>query len=318
MKKFFLVLLRFFFGYGQRQFVPYAASPTPTIIKNNKAIQNISFFIVAHPDDIELFMGKEARHQVLNSDIERKVFIVLSAGDANRKNRKKPFRKVSWWQAREQAHTTAISFWNDHKNEVFEQEITINGRYITEITIGSDISLYNFRFPDADKNTSLAELVYLEKDSISDLAHQQRYSLEDIKQSLIEIIELESKYAQRASFYIMDCDHERNPDDHKDHQATSLIVLDILPKLSIKEKSLSGYLTYFIKTKPINLEGEDREKSFETWALMGEVLDCCGYKKNDDEHHMQWVGKEYKSFSIQPDHDLDEINNLNKLRIQNK
>lgn len=263
-------------------------------------------------------MGREARHQVLDNNIERKVFIVLSAGDANRKNRKKPFRTVSWWQAREQAHTAAISFWNDHKNDVIEQEIKVNDRYITEITIGSNISLYNFRLPDADKNTSLAELVYQQKETITDLVHHQNYTLEDIKQSLIEIIESESKHAQQAAFYIMDCDHERNPDDHKDHQATSLIVLDILPKLSIREKSLSGYLTYFIKTKPMNLEGEDKQKSFETWALMGDVLDCCGYKKNDDEHHMQWVGKEYKSFSIKPDQDMDEIHNLNKLRNQDK
>ena len=278
----------------------------------------VSFFIVAHPDDIELFMGREARHQVLNQDIDRKIFIVLSAGDANRKNRKKPFRRVSWWQAREQAHTTAISFWNEHKDQVFEQEIQVNQRTITKIAMGSQIHLYNFRLPDADKTTSLAELVYQQKDSISDLVHQQRYSLDDIKQSLIEIIESESQQAEQANFYIMDCDHERNPNDHKDHQATSLIVLDILPKISVKEKTLSGYLTYFIKTKPVNLEGEDKAKSFETWALMGDVLDCCGYKKNDDEHHMQWVGKEYKSFQIQPDQDMDEIHNLNKLRHPQK
>lgn len=314
MKKFFLILFRFFFGQSSQQFFPHTTEASSKTSDHKKAIQKISFFIVAHPDDIELFMGREARHQILNEDIERKVFIVLSAGDANRKNRKKPLRRVSWWQAREKAHTTAISFWNAHKNEVSEQQTLINDRYITEINIGSHIALYNFRLPDADKTTSLHQLVAFEKETITDLVHQQSYTLEDIQNSLIEIIESESQYAEEASFYIMDCDHERNPEDHRDHQATSHIVLDVLPKLSIKNKSLSGYLTYFIKTKPINLEGEDKLKSFETWALMGDVLDCCGYKKNDDEHHMQWVGKEYKSFTIHPDHDQNEIKNLNKLR----
>ncbi|OTG67356.1 PIG-L family deacetylase [Acinetobacter silvestris] len=299
MKNFFLFLFRFIITFGYRIKSPHAIPKTTTL--DLAAIQNtakISFFTVAHPDDIELFMGCEARHQIIDNPDDKKVFIVLTGGDANRKNRKKVFRAISWWHAREKAHTAAISFWNNNKDQVVENEVLINQRYVTRISIGSSIVLYNLRLTDADKTTSLDELVEHKSQYIYDVVHQQQYSLEDIKESLINIINLEMANAQEAAFYITDEDSERNPGDHLDHRATSLILLDIYPKISVPKKSLFAYLTYFIKTKPINLQGEDKDKSFETWKIMGDELDTHGYKKNDDPYHMQWVGKEYKSYTI--------------------
>lgn len=298
MKNFFIFLLRYIFTLGYR------------IRSTEKSIQNVpeqktlthfnsSFFIVAHPDDIELFMGREARHQILEQPENKKIFIVLSAGDANRKNRKKIFREITWWKAREQAHTLAISYWNKDRDAAIETEVTINQRKVTKITLGPSIVLYNFRLTDADKLTSLDDLAHQNSQAIYDLAHHQAYSKADIQASLLEIIEQENIGAEKSSFYIMDESYDRNPGDHKDHKATSEIFREIYPDITIQNKTLTGYLTYFIQEKMVNLEGEDKHASFETWRIIADELDRNGYKRNDDPHHMQWVGKEYKAYSIE-------------------
>lgn len=297
MKNFFLFLFRYIFTLGYR------------ITSKEKSLQNLpepkplenfnsSFFIVAHPDDIELFMGREARHQILEQPENKKVLIVLSAGDANRKNKKKVFREITWWKAREQAHTLAISYWNKDRHPAIETEVTINHRKVTKITLGSSIVLYNFRLTDADKLTSLDDLNNESSQVIYDLAHHQAYSKQDIQASLLEIIEQENIGAQHSSFYIMDESYDRNPGDHKDHKATSEIFREIYPDITIQNKTLTGYLTYFIQEKMVNLEGEDKHASFETWRIIADELDRNGYKRNDDPHHMQWVGKEYKAYTV--------------------
>lgn len=305
MKNFLLFFFRYIFTLGYRtsssQSIQKQNHIEPTPLTNFKS----SFFIVAHPDDIELFMGREARHQILEQPENKKIFIVLSAGDANRKNRKKVFREITWWKAREQAHTLSISYWNNDRDPAIESEISINQRKITKITLGSSIVLYNFRLTDADKTTSLDDLLNQTSEKIYDLAHHQAYTKQDIQNSLLELIEHENQGAISSSFYIMDESYDRNPGDHKDHKATSTIFREIYPKISINEKSLHGYLTYFVKDKEINLEGEDKHVSFETWRIIADELERNGYKRNDDPHHMQWVGKEYKAYDIKV---IDEKN----------
>lgn len=301
MKNFFLYLFRFLISFGYRTSVKTNVQLPVAMPKSSLKNDKISFFIVAHPDDIELFMGREARHRITDSPKQKKVFVVLTAGDANRKNKKKIFRKITWWEAREKAHTQAISSWNNHQDPIIETEVKINTRKISKTTIGTAIILYNLRLTDADKNTSLDDLLHKKSSSIFDLVYNQAYTLIDIQQTLLEIIYKESKDTEEASFHIMDESYDRNPNDHKDHKATSLLFREIYTKIDLPKKSLNGYLTYHINTKPINLEGEDKLKSFETWEIMANELDSNGYKRNDDKHHMQWVGKEYKSYTLIPE-----------------
>ena len=257
-----------------------------------------SVFVVAHPDDIELFMGREARHQIIEQPHIKKIFIVLSAGDANRKNRKKPFREITWWKAREYAHTQAIRYWDEYRHAAIESEVEINDRRFFKVEIGPSIVLYNFRMTDADKTTSLDKLVQGKSQHIFDLSYHQAYSLQDIENILFALIEQETQHIRSANFYIMDESYDRNPQDHKDHKATSEIFRRIYPKFNLENKNLYGYLTYFIKDKEINLQDEDREKSFATWTVIADELERHGYKRNDDPHHMQWVGKEYNSYVV--------------------
>lgn len=306
MKNFVLFFFRYILTLGYR--LKLNSPTTSKNVQEHKPLKQFhsSFFIVAHPDDIELFMGREARHQILEQPETKKIFIVLSAGDANRKNKKKIFREITWWKAREQAHTLAISFWNKDRDPAIESEIMVNQRKITKITLGSAITLYNFRLTDADKITSLDDLLQQNSQAIYDLAHHQAYSKQDIQHALLELIEQENIGAQSSTFYIMDESYDRNPGDHKDHKATSEMFREVYPQISIQDKSLHGYLTYFIKDKVVNLEGEDKEVSFKTWEIIADELERNGYKRNDDPHHMQWVGKEYKSYSIETLNDKSE------------
>lgn len=304
MKNFFRFFFRFIITLGYRISTTKVSPPQKSTASSaTPQHQQSSFFIVAHPDDIELFMGREARHQIINQPEIKKVFIVLSAGDANRKNRKKPFREITWWYAREIAHTNAITFWDDYRHQPVASEVEFSQHKFTKIEIGSSIVLYNLRLTDADKTTSLDTLVQNKTQFIYDLTHHQAYSLQDIQNILIQLIETETTSINKANFYIMDESYDRNPQDHKDHKATSQIFRAIYPQLNIQDKHLYGYLTYFIKDKVINLEAEDKEKSFTTWKIIADTLDQYGYKRNDDPHHMQWVGKEYQSYLVR---ELDE------------
>ena len=298
MKNFFKFFFRFLVTLGYRlslqHQIPSVQNHKETVVKH----EHSSFFIVAHPDDIELFMGREARHQILEQPLTKKIFIVLSAGDANRKNRRKPFREITWWEARERAHTEAIRFWDQYRHPAIESEVEIHGHHFFKITIGPSIILYNLRLTDADKTTSLDTLVQNKNQHIFDLTYDQAYSLDDIQNILFDLVQHETQGLDKANFYIMDESYKRNPQDHKDHKATSVLFRDIYPKFSHLDKNLYGYLTYFIKDKEINLQDEDREKSFATWTVIADELEKYGYKRNDDPHHMQWVGKEYNSYTV--------------------
>ena len=271
---------------------PLVETPKPSI-----EMQKVSFFIAAHPDDIELFMGRQAYHQIADSLQDKKVFIVLSGGDGNQKNNKLN-KTITWWEAREQAHTLAISFWNSFKQEPLSNEIIINNKYLQKISIGSNIVLYNFRFLDYDPTTSLDDLIKDNNKILPDLKYNQSYSLQDINQSLEEIIRQESKKASAIDFNMTDDDPVRNPWDHKDHYATASITNNLYLNIDNPCKSLTKYLAYGFKKSPINLEGEDKERSFKLWTLMGDKLASYGYKRNDDHIHMTLVGKEYKSLEI--------------------
>lgn len=54
--------------------------------------QTPSFYVAAHPDDIQLFIGNQAAADASSSSV-RTVWIIVTAGDAG--------RDTNWWQARE-------------------------------------------------------------------------------------------------------------------------------------------------------------------------------------------------------------------------
>ena len=78
------------------------------------SVNRTSFYIAAHPDDIELFMARNAWDEIEKNGA-KVVFIVFSAGDDG--NGESPNGNCeSFYHARELAHIDAVNFWAGMSN----------------------------------------------------------------------------------------------------------------------------------------------------------------------------------------------------------
>src|SRR5690606_26621892 len=107
-------------------------------------------FIGAHPDDVELFMGRSASVDVYTNNPT--VFIVITAGDAGNMASVGPNSKgIPYYRARLRGHEAAVRFWKGLNGlpvpaTVYSTEL-VGTKNIEKATFGN-IVLYNLNLPD--------------------------------------------------------------------------------------------------------------------------------------------------------------------------
>src|SRR5690606_20869309 len=111
-------------------------------------------FIGAHPDDIELFSAQQLINSISKDTTNKKVLIVLTAGDAGRGNREPIRGGTPYRLARQQAHYDAISFLNKNNSPLSEGKIKLHNRILYKQQLGDYIVMYNLNLPDGKVNGS--------------------------------------------------------------------------------------------------------------------------------------------------------------------
>lgn len=267
-----------------------------------------SFYVAPHPDDIELFMGMNAWHDItaLSGTV---VFIVLTAGDAGYgTDFAHDGDPLPYYRAREQGHERAVRLWVglNRLSVAATARSTISlagGRFTLErLSIGEAVRIYFLRLPDGspdgdgyprDGNESLKKVLTGQIASISSIDHTLSFSLRELETVLRDIVAAESVGSAEVWVNIQDESWTESPIDHSDHKATANIVLDALKQTRFYCVNIARYATYVNSIRPRNMSASDADIHLGTWGALNGGITDGGPVNTWDFLHLSWIGKEY-------------------------
>ena len=209
----------------------------------NQPFSRISFYIVAHADDWQLFMQPHAYQDLVDERI-KVVFIVTTAGDAG--------CHQSYWHAREEGSKSSIRFCLAPRISLTESSEVgnFNGHQIYYSTINHTTS-YFLRLPDGNLDSngferynheSLPRLKDAEIPKITAVDKSTTYhSWEDFYKTIEAIILYESAEIPEISLNYLNPDKAANPDDHPDHAATGHAIQQVASGSTFIQNLFVGY-----------------------------------------------------------------------------
>jgi len=268
-------------------------------------VNAVHFFIVAHPDDWQLFMGEYASDVIL-SKTNKVVIVMLDAGDED--------RGTAYWQAREKGSLASIrslfgwDFFTPNAGEISESVSLLT--YNVPVVRMKNTASYFFRLPDgglkgggypSGHQESLLKLWEGNIPSITSLDGVNTYSLADLQNTLRTLIETEAVGNANFSFYLLDSGTKKNF-GHSDHFASAQIARAALSPLSRSRCLLHAFEDYRIRYKTPNLSPGNQGKKmrlFEAYdsAMLesGEGCSLCS------PAHYEWLFRSYYlSYTCQP------------------
>ena len=265
---------------------------------------NCAFYIVAHPDDIELFMAFHAWSDIASSDTKT-VFVVLTAGDAGQ-GISAGDSVAPYYLAREIGHERAIRFWANlngvQVHDTNRIDVTIARLIVQRQSISERIVFYNLRLPDggsdgfgysATGNQSLSLLRSGKIDEIRSIDNAVTFTRQSLRDFIQGLIAIEAHRCASVWVNIQDEDNQTNPSDHPDHIATAETVLEAISDKRYSCVGISRYTTYVNAGNPENLGPSDSLIHLESWKMLNAGMVDGGHTAMWDTLHASWLGKLY-------------------------
>ena len=273
--------------------LPREMPPTPTL----------SVFVVAHPDDWQLFMNPAAFHG-MNEPHEKAVFVHVSAGDAGRGVSGEP---TPYYLAREEGALRAIRFMAnaadanaalgaDTKPEAVERA----GHKVARHTYANTVA-YFFRLHDglivngSDMQVHPQALTRLrtgeaaEANAIDGSARYAGWS--ELVATLEAVIASELSPGTALNLHIAELDERRNPRDHADHRAVAYAMEEVAARLPCAR--VSRHQEYATRDRKPNVTGVDYLIDVGTWAATASGLSDNHAGSTWEPGHNAWLGRDY-------------------------
>ena len=200
-------------------------------------LPTLSVFLVAHPDDWQLFMGDVAVRHLARAD--RALFIIVSAGDAG--------RSASYWRARESGALASM-----------RAALALADQPVTHATTKF------LRLPDGKPDgvgfsaTGFQSLQRLEQRMVPHLLSidsTTRYAnVREVIQALRTIVQREQRLGMYVHLHTHDPDRQHNPGDHADHRSVGRLALALAESMRVPVTLYSGYVNI---RRPDNLSATD-------------------------------------------------------------
>jgi titin len=233
------------------------SNPTQPTVPGPEAAVNavgapfpVEFFVQAHQDDWQLFLGNRAAEAVPTAS--KIVFVYTTAGDAGDMT-------SGYWQARELAAQTSIDSMTPAGPWSCGNQ-TVNGHVIHRCTKGSNIVTYDLRLPDGNGEgqgySGRGSLARLRSGAISSFtavnASTTYTSWGDLVSTFRSIVTFEAagRTDPVLAIHAPDDDREVNGSDHSDHLTTG----DLVRTASVgRPWNLFWYMGYQNLFEPVNL-----------------------------------------------------------------
>lgn len=254
----------------------------------------VKFYVHAHEDDWQLFMGNEAAAGL--ATVPNIVFIYTSAGDFN--------RGVSYMQYREQASQLSMDTLLGPGGWSCGSQLILN-HSIHRCARGRAVAYY-MRTPDGGQNGegyggrgSLAMLRDGAQSSITALDGSTTYtSWTDFYSTLRGIIDLES--ANQSSPFVEvhapEYDRTTNINDHPDHWATA----DAIRTASnTRSWNMVWHIDYQTQFLPINLTQAQHDIEQRLFYAYDNYMGAGGFGRNQYESNYQaWLWRSYTRSTV--------------------
>ncbi len=263
----------------------------------------VSIFVVAHPDDWQLFMNPAAFH-AMNEAHEKAVFVHVSAGDAGKGLGGEP---TPYYLAREEGALRAIRFMAnavnataalgaDSKPEAVERA----GHKVARHTYANAVA-YFLRIHDGnivngndyqEHPLSLQRLRAGASSETKAIDDSARYSgWRDFVATLEAIVASEQAPGSALNLHIAELDEKRNPGDHADHRAVAFAMEEVIAHLPCAR--VSRHQEYATRDRKPNVAGADHLIDAGTWAATASGLSDNHAGSTWEPGHNVWVGRDY-------------------------
>ena len=269
--------------------------------------QTTRFFVSAHQDDWQLFMNPNVYESIKSAE-DTTVIIHTTAGEAGA-----GMGNDAYYKAREEGSLAAVRFlsntYGSGKNLGAEMERSteiLNGHSVIRY-VYRNVILYLLRLPDGSGQghgynlhdcKSLEKLFYEEIHQLKTIDGTTVYAdKDDLIDTLKELVKKEQK-ENRIEFHLADTDRALNPNDHSDHQTSSLLFQEVAHDFG--KNTLFLYVNYHTAKLPINCTKKNTVISAATWGVTtAEIADHRHYSTWDDIHNA-WIGRQYYRTKIIP------------------
>jgi LmbE family N-acetylglucosaminyl deacetylase len=263
----------------------------------------LSVFVVAHPDDWQLFMNPAAFH-AMNDPHEKAVFLHVSAGDAGRGVGGEP---VPYYLAREEGALRAIRFMANAANataalgaDTRSEAVERAGHRVARHTYANAVA-YFLRIHDGnivngdeyqEHPLSLQRLRSGASNETKAIDDSARYTgWNDFVATLEAIVVSEHAPGTALNLHIAELDERRNPGDHPDHRAVAFAMEEIVERLPCAR--VSRHQEYVTRDRRPNVTGADYLIDAGTWAATASGLSDFHAGSTWEPGHNVWVGRDY-------------------------
>ncbi len=243
----------------------------------NHSLKTVTFYVVAHADDWQLFMNPDAFKDITKAE-NKLVFIVTTAGDAGKKD--------NYWKAREEGMKSSIRFCLAPFTSVINS--TQGAKKIKDNAVNfwsaNHIICYFLRLPDGglDGNgfeiTGNKSLQKLKNGEISELRSLdnaiQLSTWTAFCEFLETIISLEAAGFSKVAIKYINPSPTENPHDHPDHKATGQAVQALSHRFLCRQTLFAAYGNSSLKVLPPK---DIFWKSGMVATYEKAVFDACGY-----------------------------------------
>jgi hypothetical protein len=263
----------------------------------------VSVFVVAHPDDWQLFMNPAAFH-AMTEPLDKAVFIHVSAGDAGKGVTGNP---TPYYLAREEGALRAIRFMANAVNataalgaDTRPQAVERGGHTVARHTYANAVA-YFLRIHDGnivngtdyqEHPLSLQRLRSGASAETKAIDGSARYAgWGDFVATLEAVIASEVAPGTALNLHIAELDEKRNPGDHHDHRAVAFAMEEVVARLPCAR--VSRHQEYSTRDRRPNVTGPDYLVDAGTWAATASGLSDGHAGSTWEPGHNAWVGRDY-------------------------
>jgi hypothetical protein len=295
-----------------------------TSMKAKSPYSSSSFYIIAHQDDWQLFMGNDAWEDMIIPE-KKVVFIYLTAGDACTKTGNCAYQ-IPYFVSREEGAKNSVYLVADHAgsppsgfNRNGNNPVSINNHIIMKWQY-KNVVKYFLRLPDGRPHTdesNRSTCGFDTKDStylnlfrrgilpkLTDITGTATYSSwTDLVTTIKKIIFSEGKFP--VSIHAPEFSRSVNIHTHPDHRETGLVADNLVNQLHGVD--VSYYIDYHSRSFPVNLD--DRQIMRETGLFaaynIGRINNGC---TNDwNEYDLDWCQRNIISRSFHISRPFDHL-----------